>query len=108
MPPASFCADDDALAGSRQTRRVRQALELESGSSAALRYAEWWGIAGLDYYRGYPDRVAAVTRDDVTAFAVNYLTASYVIGVLGPKASAQDMTSAVRAFMVESTSGAAK
>jgi zinc protease len=104
--PGAF--DDDALAGSRQARRVGRALSIESGSAAALRYADWWGIAGLDYYRAYPDRVAAVTSNDVTAYVETYLTQPYVIGVLGPKAATPDMTSAVRAFMVDSTMAAAQ
>jgi zinc protease len=100
--------DADALEGARQERRVAQALELQNGTTAALRFGEWWGIAGLDYYKSYPDRLLAVSALDVNQYVTTYIDAPYVIGVLGPKGTNDALTADVRGFIIESEPSAAK
>jgi zinc protease len=100
--------DADALAGSRQARRVGQALEMQSGTSAALHYGAWWGIAGLDYYRGYPSHIMAVTADDVGLYVSTFLYQPYVLGVLGPKGATDTMMPPVREFVGQAPSQAVR
>jgi zinc protease len=101
--PGAF--DDDALAGSRQARRVAQVLELQSGTVAAVRYGGWWGTAGLDYYRGYTDHVLAVTAADVSSYVATYIEQPYVIGVLGPTGTNDSLLAPLKTFVsTDSTS----
>jgi zinc protease len=100
--------DDDALQGSRQARRVGQALAFQTGTEAALHYGLWWGNAGLDYVRGYAKRVASVSALDVNQYVSTYIEAPYVLGVLGPKTTNGALMSAVHSFLADSVARAAK
>jgi predicted Zn-dependent peptidase len=80
---------DEDLQFAKQARLVSDALEFESTAYTAPLVSEWWGTAGLDYFRSYRERTSAQTTDDLRRFARKYVVGRpFVIGVLGPPAVA--------------------
>lgn len=64
--------------------RLPLQLESNEGVAAALVNVEQYGL-GLDYYQTYPDRIAAITRDQILATAQRFLDPDRLaIAVAGP------------------------
>lgn len=70
--PGYFTDLDVTLAKKRQ--QVLMAFQAESATSVAHPIGSAWSVAGLDYYRGYVDKVRAQTPADVQRFVQTYLT----------------------------------
>jgi zinc protease len=91
---------DDELINARQGKRVGLALELQEHESIADDVAEFWGSAGLPYYRTYADRMGGVTRSEMQGFALRYLTgAPMAVGLLVPPGTGDQLRPAVAAFL---------
>lgn len=91
---------NDELVNARQSRRVGLALELQEHESMADDVAEFWGSAGLPYFRTYADRMGAVNREQMQQFAKRYLIGTPMsIGLLVPPATGQQLRPAVVAFL---------
>ena len=91
---------DDELINARQGKRVGLALELQEHESIADDVAEFWGSAGLPYYRTYADRMGVVTRAEMQNFALRYLTGTpMAVGLLVPPGTGDQLRPAVAAFL---------
>jgi len=67
--------------------RLPMQLESNEGVAGALAHIERYGL-GLDYYQRYPERIAAITRQDVLRAARRFLDPERLaIVVAGPAAS---------------------
>ncbi|MGH7718515.1 MAG: M16 family metallopeptidase, partial [Gemmatimonadaceae bacterium] len=79
--PAYFSAQ--ALADSKQERKVGTAFGLERGTGFAHTIAFWWSVADLEYYMGYVDNMAAQTARDLAAYGRTYIVGKpKVIGLM--------------------------
>lgn len=77
-------SEEDLLIATRR-REVDAAIEREAAATLAPTLASVWAVSGMDYYLTYPDRVNALTLEDLRGFAERYLVGRpKVIGVMGP------------------------
>ncbi len=91
---------NDELVNARQSKRVGLALALQEHESMAYEVAEFWGSAGLPYFRTYADRMGVVNREQMQRFASRYLIgAPMAIGLLVPPGTGEQMRPAVLAFL---------
>jgi zinc protease len=91
---------DDELINARQGKRVGLALELQEHESIADDVADFWGSAGLPYYRTYADRMGVVTRGEMQQFALRYLIgAPMAVGLLVPPGTGDQLRPAVVGFL---------
>ena len=91
---------NDELVNARQGKRVGLALELQEHGSMADEVAEFWGTAGLPYFRTYADRMGAVNRGQMQGFAKRYLIGTpMAIGLLVPPGTGEQLRPAVLAFL---------
>ncbi len=91
---------DDELHDAQQSRRVETALMLEHRTAIAHELAEFWGSAGLPYFRTYADRTVDVSRVQLAAFARRYLVRKpFALGLLVPTGSGDRVQPSVVAFM---------
>jgi zinc protease len=91
---------DDELVNARQSIRVGLALGLQEHASMAENVADFWGSAGLPYFRTYADRMAMVNRTEMAGFANRYLIGTPMsIGLLVPPGTGEQLRSAVLAFL---------
>jgi len=69
----------------KKRRAVETVFELERGAGLAHSLANWWSVAGLDYFLGYGDNLSARSLGDIHAFVDTYITGRpFVIGALVP------------------------
>lgn len=88
--PDYFGAEELAVA--KQRRAVRSAFALEAGPGLALTAANWWAVAGTDYFFGYVDNMSMRTPADLNAYVARYLARRpFVVGALAPKAQAEQV-----------------
>ena len=72
-----------ALADSKQERKVGTAFGLERASGFAHTIAFWWSVADLEYYMGYVDNMAAQTARDLADYGRKYIAGRpKVIGLM--------------------------
>ena len=72
----------DSIANMTGTLPLR--LETNDGVASILLNMEWFGL-GLDYLQTYPQRIRAITKEDVQRVAAAYLrTDSYTLVTAGP------------------------
>ena len=72
----------DSIANMTGTLPLR--LETNDGVASILLNMEWFGL-GLDYLQTYPERIRAITKEDVQRVAAAYLrTDSYTLVTAGP------------------------
>ena len=72
----------DSIANMTGTLPLR--LETNDGVASILLNMEWFGL-GLDYLQTYPERIRAITKEDVQRVAADYLrTDSYTLVTAGP------------------------
>jgi zinc protease len=91
---------NDELMNARQGKRVGLALELQEHGSMADEVAQFWGTAGLPYFRTYADRMGTVTREQMQGFARRYLIGTpMAIGLLVPPGTGEQLRPAVLAFL---------
>ena len=91
---------DEELADARQARRVQAAFEMDNGTGIAHTAAFWWGVAGLDYFRDYTDRLQSVERPAIDAYVRRYLTNRPVVaGVLVPKGRGEALRPIIAQFL---------
>ena len=75
----------DSIANMTGTLPLR--LETNDGVASILLNMEWFGL-GLDYLQTYPERIRAITKEDVQRVAADYLrTDSYTLVTAGPDAN---------------------
>jgi len=73
---------DEELETSKESLRMRSLYESEETSDWVHTPAFWWSTTGLDYYTGYIDNLARVTRADIQRFVRQYIKdKNYVLGV---------------------------
>ena len=73
---------DEELETSKALLRNRILYDSESLSDFAKTIAFWWASTGLDYYEGYLDNLAKVSRKDIKSYIDKYLTNKpYVLGL---------------------------
>lgn len=73
---------DEELETSKQALRMRALYESEETSEWVHTPAFWWSTTGLDYYTGYIDNLAKVTRADIQRVIRTYIKGkNYVLGV---------------------------
>ncbi|MBS1913107.1 MAG: insulinase family protein [Bacteroidetes bacterium] len=73
---------DEELATAKQILRMRALYESEETSDWVHTPAFWWSTTGLDYYIGYIDNLAKVTRADVQNYVRKYIKGkNYVLGI---------------------------
>jgi zinc protease len=73
---------DDELETSKSILRVRALYESEETSDWVHTPSFWWSTTGLDYYVGYLDNLAKVTRADIQNYVRKYIKGkNYVLGV---------------------------
>ena len=83
--PASDEELSDSIANMTGTLPLR--LETNDGVASILLNMEWFGL-GLDYLQTYPERIRAITKEDVQRVAADYLrTDSYTLVTAGPDAN---------------------
>lgn len=67
----------------KKRRAVATVLELERGAALAHALANWWSVAGIDYFLGYGDNLSARSLGEVRAFVERYLIGRpFIIGAL--------------------------
>lgn len=80
--PVSDEEISDSIANMTGTLPLR--LETNDGVASALLNMEWFGL-GLDFLQTYPERIGAITKEDVQRVAADYLRAdSYTLVSAGP------------------------
>ncbi len=73
---------DEELETSKQALRMRALYESEETSEWVHTPAFWWSTTGLDYYTGYIDNLAKVTRADIQRVIRTYMKGkNYVLGI---------------------------
>jgi len=73
---------DEELESSKTHLRMESLYESEETSEWVNTPAFWWSTTGLDYYVGYIDNLAKVTREDVQAYIRKYVKGkNYVLGI---------------------------
>jgi len=73
---------DEELATAKQILRMQALYESEETSDWVHTPAFWWSTTGLDYYMGYIDNLAKVTRQDIQNYVRKYIKGkNYVLGV---------------------------
>ncbi len=73
---------DEELATAKQTLRMQALYESEETSEWVHSPSFWWSTTGLDYYVGYIDNLAKVTRADIQNYVRKYIKGkNYVLGV---------------------------
>lgn len=73
---------DEELETSKAQLRSRILYDSESLSDFAKNIAFWWASTGLDYYEGYLDNLAKVSRKDIKSYIEKYLmNKPYVLGI---------------------------
>jgi zinc protease len=73
---------DEELETSKAQLRSRILYDTEELSSFTKTIAFWWASTGLDYYEGYLDELARVTRKDIKDYLKKYVIGKpYVLGV---------------------------
>ena len=73
---------DEQLETSKAQLRSRILYDSESLSDFSKTIAFWWASTGLDYYEGYLDNLAKVSRKDIKHYIDKYLTGKpYILGV---------------------------
>ncbi len=73
---------DEELATAKQTLRMRALYESEETSEWVHTPSFWWSTTGLDYYMGYIDNLAKVSRADIQNYVRKYIKGkNYVLGV---------------------------
>lgn len=89
---------EEDLAITRQRRRVRAALALESSSMLAPTLASWWASGGIGYHEGYDDRVNEQRLDDLRRFAQAFIVSRpRVIAVLATPEVIEQLNTLLRA-----------
>ena len=92
--------DPQLLATVKKRRSVATAFQLEESIGLAHTVGYWWAVAGLDYYLGYGDKLAARKPADLNAFVTRYLTGKpFVIGVLTPPSEAVKVQSFLNQYL---------
>ena len=82
LEPVSDEELSDSIANMTGTLPLR--LETNDGVASILLNMEWFGL-GLDYLQTYPERIRAITKEDVQRVAADYLrTDSYTLVTAGP------------------------
>lgn len=90
--PEYFSEEELRIASKRL--QVESALELEGGAMLAHTIGFWWSVAGLDYYLGYTDGLAAQRPDDLRHYVQRYLVGRpKVVGMLISQATRVDYES---------------
>lgn len=73
---------DEELETAKQILRMQALYESEETSEWVHTPAFWWSTTGLDYYMGYIDNLAKVTRADIQNFVRKYIKGkNYVLGI---------------------------
>lgn len=73
---------DEELATAKEILRMRALYESEETSDWVHTPAFWWSTTGLDYYVGYVDNLAKVTREDIQNYVRKYIKGkNYVLGI---------------------------
>jgi zinc protease len=73
---------DDELETAKATLRMRALYESEETTDWVHTPAFWWSTTGLDYYIGYIDNLAKVTRADIQIYVRKYIKGkNYVLGI---------------------------
>lgn len=73
---------DEELETSKQRLRMNALYESEETSDWVHTPAFWWSTTGLDYYTGYIDNLAKVTRADIQRVIRTYIKGkNYILGV---------------------------
>jgi zinc protease len=73
---------DEELETAKAILRMRALYESEETSDWVHTPAFWWSTTGLDYYIGYIDNLAKVTRADIQNYVRKYIKGkNYVLGV---------------------------
>jgi zinc protease len=91
---------DEEILNARQGKRVQLSLEMQEHASMADDVADFWGSAGLPYYRTYADQMGAVTRADLQHFAARYIVGAHAaIGLLVPPGTGAGLRPAVVGFI---------
>lgn len=75
----------EELTATKAKRAVTTAYGFDRPSDHAATIGFWWSVAGLEYYMGYVDNMAAQTLDDIRAYARKYIVGKpMVVGLLLP------------------------
>ncbi len=73
---------DEELATAKAILRMRALYESEETSEWVHTPSFWWSTTGLDYYIGYIDNLAKVTREDIQNYVRKYIKGkNYVLGI---------------------------
>ncbi len=73
---------DEELETAKEILRMRALYESEETSDWVHTPAFWWSTTGLDYYIGYIDNLAKVTRADIQNYVRKYIKGkNYVLGI---------------------------
>lgn len=73
---------DEELETSKTHLRMESLYDSEETSEWVSTPAFWWSTTGLDYYIGYIDNLAKVTREDIQAYIRKYVKGkNYVLGI---------------------------
>jgi zinc protease len=85
---------DDELRSAAHSIEVGLVRECERPSQCAHTVTFWWATAGLDYYRGYVDRVKKASRADIARYLDTYLLKKpFVFGaMISPEMKKKGMT----------------
>lgn len=75
----------EQLEATKAKRAVETAFGFDQPSEFAHTLGFWWSVAGLEYYMGYVDNMAAQTLEDLRAYAAKYIVGKRrVVGILLP------------------------
>jgi zinc protease len=73
---------DEELETAKAILRMRALYESEETSDWVHTPSFWWSTTGLDYYMGYIDNLAKVTRADIQSYVRKYIKGkNYVLGI---------------------------
>jgi zinc protease len=66
---------DQELRDAKTQLSVNDLFEREKASEFAITLGFWWASTGIDYFRGYQQTLAAVTRADISRYLRTYVLA---------------------------------
>lgn len=72
---------DDELENAKTILESEELFDREKPSEYAHTISFWWASAGLDYFRGYLQRLRAITRADITRYVRTYIQGRPHIGL---------------------------